>query len=254
MPQQKPIKWKLVTKKVSELKPYSKNPRNITEQGLKDLKKSVDKFGLAELITINTNNIIIGGHARWQTLKANGTKECDCYIPNRKLNAKEVEELNIRLNKNIAGTWDFDILANEFEIDELLEWGFTKFDLSIDGQLKDQNNYSRKIESPTYKPTGKKPKVNELFDAEKYKALVNKIEESKIPQTIKDFLKISATRHIVFNYSNIAEFYSHSDYETQQLMEDSALVIIDFKKAIELGFVKLSEEIANQYLEEYGKN
>ena len=129
MPQQKPIKWKLVTKKVSELKPYSKNPRNITEQGLKDLKKSVDKFGLAELITINTDNTIIGGHARWQNLKANGTKECDCLIPNRKLNDKEVEELNIRLNKNIAGTWDFDILANEFELDELLEWGFSEFEL-----------------------------------------------------------------------------------------------------------------------------
>ena len=37
----------------------------------------------------------------------------------------------------------------------------------------------------------------------------------------------------------------------QELMEDSALVIIDFNKAIELGYVKLSEEIASQYLDEY---
>lgn len=131
MPQQKPIKWKLVTKKVSELKAYHKNPRNITEQGLKDLKKSVDKFGLAELITINTNNIIIGGHARWVTLKNSNVKECDCLIPNRKLNDKEVEELNIRLNKNIAGTWDFDILANEFEMEDLLSWGFDKIELGM---------------------------------------------------------------------------------------------------------------------------
>ena len=125
------IKWKLITKKVNELKPYHKNPRNITEQGLKDLNKSIDKFGLAELITINTDNTIIGGHARWQTLKANGVKECDCYIPNRKLNDKEVEELNIRLNKNIASSWDFDILANEFETNELLDWGFSEIELGI---------------------------------------------------------------------------------------------------------------------------
>lgn len=131
MPQQKPIKWKLVTKKVSELKPYSKNPRNITEQGLKDLKKSVDKFGLAEPIVINLDLTIIGGHGRVLTLKANGTKECDCLIPNRKLNDKEVEELNIRLNKNIAGTWDFDILANEFEMEDLLSWGFDKIELGM---------------------------------------------------------------------------------------------------------------------------
>lgn len=37
----------------------------------------------------------------------------------------------------------------------------------------------------------------------------------------------------------------------QELMENSALVIIDFDKAIEKGFVKLSEEIANQYKEDY---
>jgi hypothetical protein len=38
----------------------------------------------------------------------------------------------------------------------------------------------------------------------------------------------------------------------QEQMENSALVIIDFEKAIELGYVKLSEEIASQYLEDYG--
>ena len=123
------IKWKLITKKVSELKPSHKNPRNITEQGLKDLNKSIDKFGLAEPIVINSDLVIIGGHARWQTLKQQSIKECDCYIPNRKLNDKEVEELNIRLNKNIAGTWDFDILANEFGLNELLDWGFNEREL-----------------------------------------------------------------------------------------------------------------------------
>jgi hypothetical protein len=39
----------------------------------------------------------------------------------------------------------------------------------------------------------------------------------------------------------------------QNLIERSALVIIDFEKAIQLGYVKLSEEIKNQYLQEYGQ-
>jgi hypothetical protein len=38
----------------------------------------------------------------------------------------------------------------------------------------------------------------------------------------------------------------------QEHMENSALVIIDFEKAIELGYVRLSEEISAQYIEEYG--
>ena len=38
----------------------------------------------------------------------------------------------------------------------------------------------------------------------------------------------------------------------QELMENSALIIIDFKKAIQLGYVNLNEKITNQYIEEYG--
>ena len=55
------------------------------------------------------------------------------------------------------------------------------------------------------------------------------------------------------NYQLIADYYSHSSKEMQKLMEDSALVIIDFEKAIELGYVQLSKEIRTQYLEEYGE-
>jgi len=141
----KPIEWKSVKRKVSELKPYHKNPRDITEQGLSELNRSISKFGLAEPIVISTENIIIGGHARWQTLKQLNVKECDCYLPNRKLTAKEIDELNIRLNKNIAGNWNFDILANEFEVDDLLDWGFTKKDLQIEDD--NQKDLSDKLTS-----------------------------------------------------------------------------------------------------------
>mgnify|MGYP003395732199 CR=1 FL=1 len=40
-----------------------------------------------------------------------------------------MQELNISLNKNIAGEFDWDILANEFKIPELKEWGFEEFEL-----------------------------------------------------------------------------------------------------------------------------
>ena len=48
---------------------------------------------------------------------------------------------------------------------------------------------------------------------------------------------------LFFDYSKIANFYAHSSRECQELMENSALVIIDFNKAIENGFVRLTEEI-----------
>jgi len=44
-------------------------------------------------------------------------------VPETKLSDRDVEELNIRLNRN-TGEWDWDILANEWEVEDLQEWGF----------------------------------------------------------------------------------------------------------------------------------
>jgi hypothetical protein len=74
-----------------------------------------------------------------------------------------------------------------------------------------------------------------------------------LPYDEKNFLLDAARRHNVFNYEKIADYYAHATPEMQNLMERSALVIIDFEKAIQLGYVKLCDEIRNQYLEEYGE-
>jgi len=124
------ITWSIVEKKVSDLKSYEHNPRVLTKKGIADLKKSIDKFGLAEPIVVNTDNVIIGGHARTKVLDSNAIVQC--YVPSRELNEDEYKELNIRLNKNIAGEWDFDILANSFELSSLLEWGFDEKELKFD--------------------------------------------------------------------------------------------------------------------------
>ena len=123
------IEWHIEKRKVADLKEYEHNPRRITEKGFEDLKKSIDKFGLAEPLVIQPSGLIIGGHARYQVLKSKGIQEADCYVSDRELNEKEMQELNIRLNKNIAGEFDWDILANEFKIPELKEWGFEEFEL-----------------------------------------------------------------------------------------------------------------------------
>jgi len=126
------IKWRLEKRRLRDLKEYGKNPRVITEKKLNDLKKSLDKFSLAEPIVINTDGTIIGGHARYYVLREKGQDiEVDCMIPNRTLSEKEIEELNLRLNKNIAGDWDWDKLANEFDIEELIDWGFDERELAI---------------------------------------------------------------------------------------------------------------------------
>ena len=92
-----------------------------------------------------------------------------------------------------------------------------------------------------------------MYNEGKVNELLKKIQLSNATKDEKNFLTKAAYRHTVFNYKNIAEFYIHSSKEVQELMEDSALVIIDFKRAIENGYIMLNEKITNQYLEEYGE-
>ena len=118
---------------------------------------------------------------------------------------------------------------------------------------KEEQKYSSKIEAPIYEPKNKQPHLIELCEKSKSNRLIREIEKSNVSNEEKQFLIDAARRHSVFNYEKIADYYSHATPEMQNLMEMSALVIIDFEKAIQLGYVKLCEEIRTQYLEEYGQ-
>ena len=118
----------------------------------------------------------------------------------------------------------------------------------------DDGTYSRKIEAPTYEPSEVKPEVSELYDDSKTRALVEAIQAADgLSDEERAFLVIAAQRHTVFNFAKIADFYAHADEGLQTLMEDSALVIIDFDRAIELGYVQLTERIAEMVRDEYGE-
>lgn len=119
----KTITWKLVSKNIDDLKAHDNNPRVFTEKGMKDLEQSIKSVGFFQPIAINTDGTILSGHARLMKLKDLGEKQVDVMIPDRTLTAKQEEEVLVRANANTAGKWDFDILANQFEIEELQEWG-----------------------------------------------------------------------------------------------------------------------------------
>lgn len=146
------------------------------------------------------------------------------------------------------GEWDKELLQESWEQEDLEDWGvFPSFDVPNEEALdKDPVNeeaepYTNKILAPTYTPSDKCPSLEELVDLDKMTELKTRIQQSNIPDEVKEFLQIAATRHLVFNYAKIADYYAHSSKDVQQLMEDSALVIIDLDKAIEQGYVKLSE-------------
>ena len=117
----------------------------------------------------------------------------------------------------------------------------TLFSVSKKESLSDK--YSHKVSVPQYLPSNIKPCLQELCDYTKYSKLIADINNSSLSEEEKKFLKYAATRHIVFNYSKIADYYAHSNIEMQRLMEQSALVIVDFDDAIMNGFIELSKRL-----------
>ncbi len=147
------INWTLCNKKISSLKKYHKNPRYIKEEDLKHLQTSIAKFGMIDKPILNTDNTIIGGHQRINALKESKQKTVECWVPDRELDEKEIEELNIRLNKN-SGDWNFEVLANEWNVEDLLDWGFNSKELGIseitevEEKEPEEENKDKNIECP----------------------------------------------------------------------------------------------------------
>jgi len=238
--------------KISKVKSNPNNPRLIKDNKFKKLVRSIKDFPeMLELrpIVVNNDNIVLGGNMRLKACKDAGLKEV--YILKAKdLTEEQQKEFIVKDNVGF-GEWDWDILGNEWNVEKLEEWGLEGFPFEINTQVEDE--YNRSVEVPKYKPNDNKPSVSELFDNEKTNKFIDNINKADIPQEEKDFLIKAAYRHIKFNYKNIADYYAHANKEVQELMEDSALVIIDFNKAIENGYVSLSDKIQNQYKSDYGE-
>ena len=144
---------KIESKLIKDLKPATYNPRQISTKQFKDLKESVKKFGLVDPIIINQNgNVVVGGHQRLKICKELKHIEIDCVVLD--LSKEEERELNIRLNKN-TGTFDIDILANEFDIDQLVDWGFKHIELGLN---IDKIDYDKEWDGmPEFKQDDKMP-------------------------------------------------------------------------------------------------
>ena len=161
----------------------------------------------------------------------------------------------------MARLWDRTYVDIASELDELpvtldadtLSILISNPDILSQVDAERQELYTRKIKAPIYEPSDIKPEAGELYDDSRTKQLFDAIEEADwLTDSEQEFLIIAARRHTVLHYNLIADFYAHADKRTQALMEDSALVIIDFGKALELGYVRLAEDVAEQYKADHG--
>lgn len=122
--------WHLEVREIEELIPHARNARTLTKDQAKHLSTSMSKFGVIDKPIINAGGQLIGGHQRVQVLKKMGETHVECWVCDDELSEDEIDELNIRLNKN-TGEWDWDKLANEWESTDLFDWGFTEKELQF---------------------------------------------------------------------------------------------------------------------------
>ena len=136
------------TKKLSDLKPAPYNPRTSTKKQENKLQESLTKFGVVEPIIFNKQTgYIVGGHFRVRELKKLGYKEVECVIVD--LSEEDEKELNIRLNAN-TGEWDWDTLANEWNVEELTDWGLDIPNFEIDEEAKDYSDKNKEIDTDEF--------------------------------------------------------------------------------------------------------
>jgi hypothetical protein len=246
------MKLKIQYKPIEDLIPYARNSRTHSDAQVAQIAASIKEFGWTNPVLLDGENGIIAGHGRIMAASKLGEKEVPT-IELSHMNENQKRAYIIADNKlALNAGWDNEMLA--LEIADLKDAGY---DLGLTGFSMDEieelnpeeteNTYTQKVDAPTYEPSGEKPDVKDLYDDANAFNLIEKIKSSKLPQAEKDFLMLTAGRHVKLNFQLIADYYAHSEKEVQELMEDSALVIVDIDNAIANGWVNLSKKLDEIY-------
>jgi hypothetical protein len=151
---------------INEIKPNPNNPRLIKDHKFKQLVKSIQDFPqMLELrpIVIDENNIVLGGNMRLKACIEAGLTEVPVKQA-KDLTEEQKKEFMVKDNVGF-GEWDWDLLANEFDTEEIGEWGLDipnfntqQLDYSIldesdvNDQMNDMANSVRKAIQIEFEP------------------------------------------------------------------------------------------------------
>lgn len=229
---------------ISDLVPYENNPRK-NDDAVEKVALSISAFGFKVPIVIDSNNVIVTGHTRLKAAKKLGLSVVPC-IKADDLTDEQIKAFRLADNKvGEFSEWDQDKLMQELDALGDIDMSLYGFEFPSDDDLGDgeDDTYSTATNIPQYEITGEVPSLSELIDRDKTNELLEEIENSDLPFDEKEFLRLGAQRHLVFNYKKVAEYYAAASPEMQELMEKSALVIIDYDDAIMNGYTQLSERI-----------
>ena len=243
-------------KTAADLKQDGNNYRKHSDTNKARIKKSIDEAGLGRSVLIDADGVLIAGNGVQQVIdkdtpvrviETDGTELV--VVKRTDLHTDDPRRKTLALADNATSDdveWDAAAMeADGWDTASAGEWG-----VDWPNSNSRENPYSQKTDIPIYQIKGEKPSVEQCIDLFEVEKKIAKIENSNISEDKKKMLKACAYRFAEINFSMMAEFYAHEDEEMQSLMEDNALVIVDFDKAIELNLVKLDKRIKDIYKEE----
>jgi hypothetical protein len=144
------------------------NPRLIKDDKFKKLCKSIQEFPeMLELrpIVVNKDMIVLGGNMRLKACQEIGLTEVPIIVAE---NLTEEQQREFLIKDNVSGgEWDWDILANEWEVEQLEEWGLDVWQkpTDVDYSILDEEDLSGQLEDMT---SGVKKAIQIEFESEHY--------------------------------------------------------------------------------------
>lgn len=227
---------------VDELIPYENNPRK-NDEAVDKVALSISAFGFKVPIVIDANKVIVTGHTRLKAAKKLGLKTVPCIMADD-LTEEQIKAFRLADNKVAEfSDWDEEKLMQELEALGDIDMSLYGFEFPEDTGDDEDDTYSDATNVPQYDVQGETPYLSELIDEAKTNELLDEIENSDLSYEEKAFLRKAAQRHLVFNYKKVAEYYANASEAMQELMEKSALVIIDYNDAIMNGYSTLSQKV-----------
>jgi hypothetical protein len=240
-----------VSVSIDEITPH---PKNVRQGDIGAISESLKAHGQYRAIVVqrSTGHILAGNHT-YKAAKSLGWKKISAHF----IDCDDEKAMRILLADNRANdlaTYDHAALAELLKELVATDDGLagTLFDgddidqLLYDMEQSTINNeivsdYSQAVKIPHYFIVGEQPAPTELYDNTHTQKLQGRIHQTEMPDDVRQFLLLASQRHTVFDYHKIAEFYPHTTPEIQQLMEESALVIIDSEDAIANGYAKFAK-------------
>ena len=208
----------------NKLKTNPNNPRTIRKDQLEKLVKSLREFPEmleARPIVVDPDYVVLGGNMRLKAAQEAGLAEVPVYVATW----EEAKHKEFVIKDNLAfGEWDWDMLANEWDAEELDDWGL-ELPIETETERLSKLEYTDIYYEPKNQP---KLKLADCLNMDKFNAKLKVIEESPLENQQKQLMQWFAYRFVKIDFESVANYYFFNASEDEQkVMERLRLVLCD---------------------------